>query len=294
MTLTLEISFTDRFWPSVYGLAASETKQVMKAVTQLASDPLNDSLRLKPTQGDPTGRKYTCRASREVRLLGFKQGSVLLLERAGHHDAIYELARRVDVILNEGAGRIVVVNRELAAAATPTAPAEPQAVAAVDGPRSFDHWGDADLREAGFDDKEIDAIRGCVADDDLFSLPIDEEAQILLIVLLAQTPEQWRTPPIDAEAAAAERFRRAIVDHGALAGISPLFSPDEVTKPVAAPIEEWMVFLYPDQRAAERRFEGPARAASPPALGRPSWRSRGTKQDRLSRIERRRREASGP
>jgi mRNA-degrading endonuclease YafQ of YafQ-DinJ toxin-antitoxin module len=111
MTATLEISFTDRFWPSVYDLAAKEAKQVVKAVTQLSSDPLNDSLRLKPTQADPTGRKYTCRASQDVRLLGFKQGSVLVLERAGHHDAIYDLARRVDLLVNEGTGRIVVVDR---------------------------------------------------------------------------------------------------------------------------------------------------------------------------------------
>lgn len=58
MTATLEISFTDRSWPSVYDLAAEEAKQVVKAVTQLSSDPLSDSLRLKPTQADPTGRKW--------------------------------------------------------------------------------------------------------------------------------------------------------------------------------------------------------------------------------------------
>lgn len=45
----------------------------MKAVTQLSSGPLNDSLPLKPTQADPNGREYTCRASQDVRLLGFKQ-----------------------------------------------------------------------------------------------------------------------------------------------------------------------------------------------------------------------------
>lgn len=266
MTATLEISFTDRFWPSVYDLAAKEAKQVVKAVTRLSSDPLSDSLRLKPTQADPTGRKYTCRASQDVRLLGFKQGSVLVLERAGHHDAIYDLARRVDLLVNEGTGRIVVVDREQAAAApVATAGYEP---AATDGPRPFDHWGDADLREAGFDDKAVAAIRDCRTDDDLLTLDLDEEVLGLLIDLLGQTPEQWRTPTIDAEAAAADRLRRAIVDFGALTGISPLFGPGEVAKLAAAPIEEWMVFLHPDQRVAvERRLDGPARVRGSAGTG---------------------------
>lgn len=268
MTATLEISFTDRFWPSVYGLAANETKQVVKAVTQLSSDPLNDSLRLKPAKGDPTGRKYTCRASQDVRLLGFKQGSVLILERAGHHNAIYDLARRVDLLVNEGTGRIVVVDREQAAPAIPPAPTLRQEAPTAEGPRPFDHWADADLREAGFEDKEIASIRNCRSEDDLFNLHVDDEALSTLIDLLGQTPEQWRAPTIDRESEAADRLRRAIVEYGALTGISPLFSPAEVSKLAAAPIEDWMVFLHPDQRiAVERRFDGPARVRGSAGTG---------------------------
>lgn len=74
MTATLEISFTDWFWPSVYGLAATETKQVVKAVTQLSSDPLNDSLRLKPTKGDP--RPFDHWANADLRDAGFEEKEI--------------------------------------------------------------------------------------------------------------------------------------------------------------------------------------------------------------------------
>jgi superfamily I DNA/RNA helicase len=270
MTSTLEVSFTDRFWPSVYELTAPETKQVVKAVAQLSSDPLNDSLRLKPIQGDGTGRKYTCRASQDIRLFGFKQGPVLLLERAGHHDAMYELSRRVDVVLNEGTGRIAVVDREVASQRgdDDQTAEEVNRPTTADERRLFDHWGDSDLRDAEFGDDEIAAIRSCVDEDDLFTLDFDDETLSLLIDLLGQTPEQWRSPSIDGEAEAADRFRRAITERGAFDGISQLFTPDEVAKLASAPIEDWMIFLHPDQRSfVGRRFEGPARVRGSAGTG---------------------------
>ncbi len=111
MAVTAEVSFTDRFWRSVYELAAPEVKQVVKAIQQLSKDPTNDTLRLHPVQGDKTGRKYTCRANRDIRILLLKQGDLFLLDRAGHHDAMYELAARVDLVFNQGTGRIVVTDR---------------------------------------------------------------------------------------------------------------------------------------------------------------------------------------
>jgi superfamily I DNA/RNA helicase len=258
---TLDVSFTDRFWPSVYELSAAENKQVVKAVAQLSTDPLNDSLRLNPVQGDGTGRKYTCRASDDIRLFGFKRGSVLLLERAGHHDPIYELSRRVDVVVNEGTGRIHVVDRDQAIATAEAQPAARQPTPpTADEPRPLDHWADGELREAGLSDGEIAAVRACTTVDDLFALDVDDETLSLILDLVEQTPEQWRTPSIDEEAEAVERFRQAIIEHGALEGISPLFTPEEVEKIAAAPIEDWMIFLHPDQRSfVDRRFEGPAR-----------------------------------
>ncbi len=93
------------------GLGATETSQVVKAVNQLSQDPTYDALRLHPVKGDRTGRKYTCRASRDIRILLLKQGPLLLLDRAGHHDDMYDLAARIDLVFNQGTGRIVVTDR---------------------------------------------------------------------------------------------------------------------------------------------------------------------------------------
>lgn len=264
---TLEIAFTPRFWSSAEALPANEVKQVVKAVKTLAEDPRSEALRLKPVESDPRRRTYTCRASRDIRLLGFRTGNTLLLERAGHHDEIYRLARRLDLVVNAGAGRIVVVDLEGGAALPSTLPAPPDG-AAETGPGIFDHWGDADLRAAGFDDDMVAAIRACRTEDDLLALDVDDDTKWELIDLLSLTPEQWRAPAIDPEAEAAERFRRAITSYGAVSGLSPLFSPQEVAKLAAAPIEDWMIFLHPDQRAVvERRYEGPARVRGSAGTG---------------------------
>jgi superfamily I DNA/RNA helicase len=264
----MEVSFTDRFFPSVYDLAPEEVKQVVKAVNQLSTDPLHDALRLKPIQGDKTGRKYTCRANQDVRILLLKQGDVLLLDRAGHHDAMYELARRIDLVFNQGTGRVVVIDRSdepppttVIAGKAPSAPSEK-------GPGLFDHWGLADLISAGLGDREIAPLRDCQVEDDLFNLDVDDETLSLLIDLLGQTPEQWHNPGLDAEAATTERIRRAILEHGGLAGISPLFSAEEIHKLTSGPIEDWMVFLHPDQRGAvDRHYEGPARVRGSAGTG---------------------------
>lgn len=258
MAVAAEISFTDKFWPSVNRLASNEIKQVTEAIEQLGRDPLSDGLRLKPVEGDRTRRKYTCRASQDIRLLVFKEGPLLLLERAGHHDAVYELSRRIDLLHNEGTGAVRIVERQedRPAPAQPPRPTDPSS----DSPRPFDHWSDADLGDAGLDRAEVVILRSCRTEDDVLELPLDEEKLSLAIDVLGQTPEQWRRPSIDPDAERADRVRRAVTENGALAGISPLFSPDELAKLMAAPIEDWMIFLHPDQRAAvTRRYEGPAR-----------------------------------
>ena len=82
-------------------------------------------------------------------------------------------------------------------------------------------------------------------------------------------PHEWRQRRLVAEDGDAdERFRKAIVERGALAGLSSVLTPDEVRRLATAPIEDWMIFLHPDQRAlVDRRFNGPARVRGSAGTG---------------------------
>jgi hypothetical protein len=190
-----------------------------------------------------------------------REGGVFVLLIAGHHDDVYQRAERSQFIVNPAnqTMRLVVAPAGLAEESRPEL--------AAGAPSIFDHWADIDLRDAGFDSMSIEALRSCRSEDDLWHL--DEETFMRATEIIESTPEEWRTPSLlDEEVQGEERLRRAIAEFGALAGLSPLFTVEEVEHLAAQPIEEWMIFLHPDQRAVvERRFEGPARVRGSAGTG---------------------------
>ena len=178
--------------------------------------PIIPSLNLHPVQGDASRRLHTFRASDEVRVLVAKEGHVFILLEAGHHDAIYKRAERGVFVVNPSSRSIRFVTREVAA--WDSVPAEP----AIDVRGIFEHWGDGDLVEAGFDTATVDLLRACKTEDDLLICALDAAALERAIDLIQLTPQEWRAPPtLDDGAEMAEiRFRRAITEYGALAGVS--------------------------------------------------------------------------
>jgi hypothetical protein len=129
----------------------------------------------------------------------------------------------------------------------------------------FDHWTTAELGEAGFSSDEIALLRNCGNEYALLTLPWPEDRIDLAIELVELTPEQWRA---GVEAGGEALLRSAIAEFGGLTGISPLFAPDELARIAAAPVEDWMIFLHPDQRAVvERRYDGPARVRGAAGTG---------------------------
>src|SRR5262245_26408920 len=82
------------------------------------------------------------------------------------------------------------------------------------------------------------------------------------------TPEQWRAPSLDPEAEAEARLRESLEAFGVLAGFTHLLDPDQAKQVIEAPIEDWMVFLHPEQRSVVvKRFEGPARVRGSAGTG---------------------------
>lgn len=98
---------------------------------------------------------------------------------------------------------------------------------------------------------------------------IDDPKWDLVFKCMEGTPESLRQEDLLAnEEAENARFREAIIERGALAGLSVVLSPEEFERLMAAPIEEWMVFLHPDQRTlVDRHFNGPARVRGAAGTG---------------------------
>lgn len=261
-----EVVFAQDFLGSVSDLDGAMVKRVMKSVDQFSKDPNHSSLNFHPIEGDRSGRLYSIRANDDVRVLLSKEGNLHTFLEAGHHDALYERALRGRFVINPGTGFIgmVEVDRRKAPGTESDAagPAPAREVKQTDGPRPFDHWTDSELSDAGLGTDEIAAMRTCRNEDDLCEIAedLDDETFDLMLQLMEQTPEQWFAPTLDPEAEAEARLRTLLLKTGALNGLSPIFDAEEVARIAAAPIEEWMIFLHPDQRSVvERKYDGPAR-----------------------------------
>lgn len=257
-----DVAYGKEWWPSLLTLAPADSHRVIGAVDKFIDNPDHPGLNLHPIKAPGSKGLHSFRASDDLRVLLHKRGNTYLLLEAGHHDDVYDRAQRLAFIDNPHTGFIGVIEM------TPgdVAPVARRAAIADDSPKPLDHWSDAELRESGLTDELIALVRTCCSEDDLCSLP--SEAFEVVCEIIDKTPEQWRNPPIDEEAEAEVRLRESLAQYGVLAGFTRLLSADEAQRVLNAPIEDWMVFLHPDQRAAVlRRYEGPARVRGSAGTG---------------------------
>src|SRR5690606_8594914 len=92
--------------------------------------------------------------------------------------------------------------------------------------RPLDHWTDAELERAGFDEAERTQLRALqVAEDALGLLETWPDDRVDMVLdMIEQTPDAFFSPTVVGDdEAAEERLRTAISRFGALAGLSPLF-----------------------------------------------------------------------
>lgn len=267
------VSFHEGFHESLAALEPVEAHRVNEALLRFRRDPGHPSLNLHPVSGARSGF-MSLRASAELRVIVYRRGNTFVWLFADHHDRAYERARRLRMLIDPKEGMSVVGlpvddrDGRLARAtgAGPVTEAEPDR-------RLLDHWSDAELERAGFAAPEREQLRRLVTADDALAL-VDtwpEDRVDLAFELVERTPESFFSPSIDGtveQEAAEERLRDAITRFGALAGLSPLFDEEELERIASAPIEDWMLFLHPDQRAlVDREFSGPARVRGAAGTG---------------------------
>lgn len=257
-----QVSLSLSWLPSLTQLAPADSHRVNIAVMKFMDDPSNPGLNLHPIKAPRSKGLHSFRVNDDIRVLLHKRGNTYLLLEAGHHDDVYDRAERLAFVDNPHTGFIGVIE----SAAPEAQPAQKRGVAAADAPRPLDHWSDAELRETGLDDDAIVAVRACLTEAELCEL--QSEIFEVVMEIIDKTPEQWRNPPIDEEAEAEAQLRASLDQYGVLAGFTRLLSADEAQRVLNAPIEDWMVFLHPDQRAAVlRRYEGPARVRGSAGTG---------------------------
>ena len=241
-----------------------------EATDRYLADAAHPGLRFEKVQG-ARNRLCTIRASEELRVLLASEGPVTVFVRAGHHDAIYAMAPRVRyVVPRAGDAGLYPVGRTSDLDGTPLeAPSGSRGAPASVAVGIVDHWEHRDLRDYGFTDDDIDYLR-TVAVDDLDQVAPEWYSVVEKAFEITEIdPYDWRfNEMLDDQEAMAKRFRAALANSGAVTGLSPWLSAEELNRLLCAPIEDWMIFLHPQQRElVERDHKGAARVRGPAGTG---------------------------
>ncbi len=246
-------------------------KDVLEKYGQNIEMPGLNLEKLKGTAGK--NGLQTFRASDELRVLLRREGSISVLLRAGHHDEIYRFAQDWRFVAPHDGVPCLIATKpdavDLDGSPLTSRRTVGQRVPDRE-PSVLEHWDTPNLLKAGFDKDEILLLRRATQKSLLNVWPdITTEKFALVFECLEQSPDEFfQRQLISNEEVEAKRFRNAIVERGASGGLSSLLTQEEFRRLMSAPIEDWMIFLHPDQCSlVDRRFTGPARVRGAAGTG---------------------------
>ncbi|MGB6059189.1 MAG: 3'-5' exonuclease [Microthrixaceae bacterium] len=276
MTATeLKVTFHDRYHDSLAALEPIEMQRANSALLQFKQDPNHPSLNLHPISGARPGF-MSIRAGKELRIVLYVRGNTSVWLFADHHDDAYGRACRLRMAINPNEG-IAILGLDGSAYVpleTPAPWTDPDPVVDPSIRRPLDHWTDAELAQVGIVGNDLSMVRALLTAEEAILLldqpGWDDQRVDTLLEMIERTPDSFFAGTLtgDEDVAAEERLRDAVTRFGVLAGLSPLFDEDELERIASAPIEEWMLFLHPDQRAlVDKSFNGPARVRGAAGTG---------------------------
>lgn len=244
-------------------LGPDDRAQVRRAIAKFIEDPSTPGLRFEKVE-NTRFNGYKFRASKKLRVLVDRRASYDIIVDVRQHDDLYRRAERIVKVSNSVTEEIryLELGRQTDEADLPDGRPELEEGA----PRLFDHWNDEELASVGLTDVQIAEARSLAVFEDLERL--DLEWAMHLVDLMAVTFAEWSRPVLDPEAEADARLLADLQDFGMLAGFTRFLDASDAARLAAAPIEDWMVFLHPEQRELVlRRFRGPARVSGGPGTG---------------------------
>jgi hypothetical protein len=260
---------------------------LMLALEELATKPFdNPRLQTHAMKGVPGAQKtfISYVGNRGHRLIWRRLNELIVLLLFGEHDPIERRAERLDFEIDKETGgvRVVEISYEQRSAEPQTTPAG--------GPAArpgtlFMAWTDDELRTMGFTDIEVATLRVIDNDDELLALedrmrPDGYQRALNLYLDLQPAGDEQVELRIDATTSGEHRKRIA-------EGVDPqerelerrvrlpasretfdVVAREDFAEILAKPIEDWMVFLHPDQaKLTQRPFSGPARVRGAAGTG---------------------------
>lgn len=235
-------------------------------VGELSRQPFkNPQLETHRVRGAQPGVMTSYVGSQQHRVIWFKANQTALLVLFDRHDEAYRRAvlQRIDF---DGEDAIRVTELQADEPRDAATGARPGHMA----PAPFDPWDNVLLADAGFAPHEINLLREARDDDGVLALqrylaPPSFERALQVVMAASEGDVRALAVPVaepDAPAPDETRFAEQVEARVLGGGDSrvALLATEDIEAVLSRPIEDWMVFLHPDQRRlVERRFNGPAR-----------------------------------
>ena len=281
--MSYSLVYTDRFNACVADYRKQDPRylaELMETLAELSQRPFgNPKLQSHPMKGVAGEKRFISYVggSKGRRLIWSRFNRALVLLLYGEHDIEEQAERLVITYDDAGASLSIVETTE-----SPVTAPEPKAatgVEAVPG-QLFMAWTDDELEALGFSAHEVPILRRLDEESELLELPMSPESFELAFNLLAYQdpqgpsvdrvkPDQQRSVEVQTRELRSEELtvEAALESPAARKHFLPV-STQELQRLLTAPIEDWMVFLHPDQAdLVARRTSGPARVRGAAGTG---------------------------
>lgn len=257
--MTANVIMATQFLDSLAGLTDSEKGRALEFVNTFRKNPANPGTKLERVRNTRSKDLWAGRVSRDLRAIFHKDGDTWALLHVGHHDPAYQWAERRDVGRHSTTGALQVIElvegtHEVTQAFSSAAP--------QGAPPLLDGHADDYLLSLGVPDSWLPTLRAVLSEDQLLEvcgkLPADVSERLLILatgqIATPPTPVPPGTPITDAP--------------DTRNGFYVLEDTEDVETAFRAPMERWITFLHPAQRAlVEQRFSGPARVSGSAGTG---------------------------
>jgi hypothetical protein len=256
--------------------------ELWETVIELGRQPFgNPILQTHRMQGVSGEKRFITdvggRKGRRLIWSQFNRTFVLLL--FGEHDVVERQGERLELVEDPETGGIEIVERTVVDDGVGAA--APAASPAAEPGQLFMAWTDAELAGFGFLDHEVPILRRLDHEDELLELTMRDEAMETAVNLVAyQNPDGKAADQVPATRRREfEKQTRSVVEDQELELERKVASPrsrkhftpttvEALKEVMAKPIEDWMIFLHPDQaKLTQRPFSGPARVRGAAGTG---------------------------
>lgn len=247
------------FYDSAGRLDAADRARVFDFMSKYHANPAHPGISLERVKDARDPNIWSARISQGLRAVVHKEGGRSTLLYAGQHDDAYDWAARRRLVAHPVTGSLQIVEaveevERLLAAVEAIPDAEP-----LFPPASHD---DAYLLSLGVPEDWLPTLRRIRNDDELLTVAsrLPEEVAERLVALAAG---ELVTPPKPAPAAT-----RPAQDADSQRRFFVIQSDADLADVLNQPLEAWIRFLHPSQRAmVESSFRGPAKVTGSAGTG---------------------------